>query len=206
MSRCLHVVLSVVLGDAMAAAKNVSSSVSGTLVDPTGAVIAGASARLTRQGTAAFLPAMSGSEGLFTFPNVAAGSYALSIQHPGFKAFEVKEIAVSSSEIRSLGRLTLQIGEVRESVSVSADTTPLQLSSAERSGVVTGSQINDLALKGRDFFALLQTIPGVVDTAQETREVTSNQPQRGIYINGTRENQKNVSVDGVTAMDTHSNG
>jgi Carboxypeptidase regulatory-like domain/TonB-dependent Receptor Plug Domain len=206
MSRCLHVILSVALAAALAAAQNVSSSVNGTLVDPTGAVIEGATCVLTRQGTGAVLTAISGSEGLFTFPNVAAGSYALSIQHPGFKAFEVKEIAVSSSEIRSLGRLTLQIGEVRESVSVTAETTPLQLSSAERSGVVTGSQINDLALKGRDFFALLQTIPGVVDTAQETREVTSNQPQRGIYINGTRENQKNVSVDGVTAMDTHSNG
>ena len=206
MSRCLHVVLSVVLGAALAAAQNVSSSVNGTLVDPTGAVIEGAACILTRQGTGAVLTAISGSEGLFTFPNVAAGSYALSIQHPGFKAFELKGVSVSSSEIRSLGRLTLQIGEVRESVSVTAENTPLQLSSAERSGVVTGSQINDLALKGRDFFALLQTIPGVVDTAQETREVTSNQPQRGIYINGTRENQKNVSVDGVTAMDTHSNG
>ena len=134
MSRCLHVVLSVVLGAALAAAQNVSSSVNGTLVDPTGAVIEGAACILTRQGTGAVLTAISGSEGLFTFPNVAAGSYALSIQHPGFKAFELKGVSVSSSEIRSLGRLTLQIGEVRESVSVTAENTPLQLSSAERSG------------------------------------------------------------------------
>ncbi|MGH8247538.1 MAG: carboxypeptidase regulatory-like domain-containing protein, partial [Gammaproteobacteria bacterium] len=206
MNRCLYVILSVLFGAALAAGQNVSSSVNGTLVDSTGAVIPGATCTLIRQGTGAVLTAISGSEGLFTFPNVAAGAYTLSIQHPGFKGLEVKDIAVSSSEIRSLGRVTLQIGEVRESVSVTAEAAPLQLSSAERSGIVTGSQINDLALKGRDFFALLQTIPGVVDTAQDTREVTSNQPQRGIYINGTRENQKNVSVDGVTAMDTHSNG
>jgi hypothetical protein len=187
-------------------AQNVTSSLNGVLADPTGAAVAGATCHLTRQGTGASLTAVSNAEGLFTFPIIPAGLYTLQVQHAGFKGHEVKDIAVSSSEIRNLGRITLQIGEVRESVSVTAEATPLQLSSAERSGIVTGSQINNLALKGRDFFALLQTIPGVVDTAADSREVTSNQPQRGIFINGTRENQKNVSVDGVTAMDTHSNG
>jgi len=191
---------------AVASAQNVSSSVNGSLADPTRAAIGGAEVKLTRHGTGSVLTTRSDSEGLFTFPNVGTGVYDLSVQQSGFKALAVQDIAVSASEIRSLGRLTLQIGEVREAVSVTAEVTPLQLSSAERSGTVTGAQINNLALKGRDFFALLQTIPGVVDTAADTRETTSNQPQRGIYINGTRENQKNVSVDGVTAMDTHSNG
>ena len=123
----------------------------------------------------------------------------------GFKALQVKDIAVTSREIRSLGQLALQVGEVRESVSVTAEGAAVQLSSAERSGVLTGSQINDIALKGRDFFALLQTIPGVVDT-NASRETTSNVAGSGIYINGNRDNQKNVSVDGIVAMDTHSNG
>jgi hypothetical protein len=196
----------VALAVPLALAQNVSSSLNGTLVDPTGSAIAGAEVKLTRQGTSTVLAAQSNTEGLFTFPLIGAGIYNLSVQHAGFKALEIKDIAVSASEVRSLGRLALQIGEVRESVSVTAEATPLQLSSAERSGTVTGAQLNDLALKGRDFFALLQTIPGVVDTAADSREVTSNQPQRGIYINGTRENQKNVTVDGVTSMDTHSNG
>lgn len=206
MARYLSAPLVVLLGVTLAVAQNVSSSVNGTLVDPTGAAVPGAACTLTRQGTGAVLTALSGTDGLFTFPSVPAGAYTLSVQQPGFKALEVKDIAVASSEIRSMGRLVLALGEVRDSISVTAEATPLQLSSAERSGVVTGTTLNELALKGRDFFALLQTIPGVVDTAQDRREVTSNQPQRGIYINGTRENQKNVSVDGVTAMDTHSNG
>src|SRR5687768_1807093 len=109
MNRCLLVVIAIVIGAALAAGQNVSSSVNGTLVDSTGAVIPGATCTLIRQGTGAVLSAISGSEGLFTFPNVAAGTYALSIQHPGFKALEVKDIAVSSSEIRSLGRVVLQI-------------------------------------------------------------------------------------------------
>jgi len=202
----LTLFLSILLLAGLAPAQNISSSVKGVLVDPTGSALAGAEVKLIQQGTGTTLHAASNTEGSFTFPIVSAGTYHLNVQHAGFKALEVKDIAVSAAEIRTLGRLTLQIGEVRESVSVTAEATPLQLSSAEHSGTVTGSQLNNLALKGRDFFALLQTIPGVVDTAADTRETTSNQPQRGIFINGTRENQKNVSVDGVTAMDTHSNG
>jgi hypothetical protein len=206
MKRSLAVLFALLLATGASFAQSVSSSLNGMVADSSGAALPGATCTLTREGTGAQLAAVSGAEGQFTFPNVPAGVYTLRVEHPGFKALELKSIAVASSEIRSLGRLTLEIGEVRDSVSVTAEATPLQLSSAERSGIVTGSQLNELALKGRDFFALLQTIPGVVDTALDSREVTSNQPQRGIYINGTRENQKNVSVDGVTAMDTHSNG
>lgn len=185
--------------------QGISSAVNGTLVDSTGAVIGGATCTLTDQGTSAVFTATSAPDGMFTFPTVPAGTYSLSVQAPGFKALQVKEVAVTSREIRSLGNLTLQLGEVRESVSVTAEGAAVQLSSAERSGVLTGSQVNNIALKGRDFFALLQTIPGIVDT-NGGRETSSNSAGSGLYINGSRDNQKNVSVDGVTAMDTHSNG
>ena len=99
----------------------------------------------------------------------------------------------------------MQIGEVREAVNVTAEAAVLQLSSAEKSGVLTGTQVNNLALKGRDFFALMQTIPGIVDT-NSSREATTTASNASIYINGARDNQKNFTVDGVTAHDTHSNG
>ncbi len=185
--------------------QSVSSAVNGALVDSTGAAIPGAACSLREQTTGALFTANSGTDGLFTFPTVPAGTYSLSVQAAGFKALEVKNVAVTSREIRSLGNLTMQVGEVRESVSVTAEGAAVQLASAERSGVLTGNQVNDIALKGRDFFALLQTIPGVVDT-NSARETTSNTAGSGIFINGARDNQKNISVDGITAMDTHSNG
>src|SRR5574340_143411 len=188
-----------------ASAQSISSSVNGSLLDSTGAAITGATCKLTDQATGGAFTAASGVDGVFTFPTVPAGTYTLSAQAPGFKALQVSDIAVTSREIRSLGNLTMQVGEVRDSVSVTAEGAAVQLSSAERSGVLTGNQVNGIALKGRDFFALLQTIPGVVDT-NSARETTSNTAGSGIYINGNRDNQKNVSVDGITAMDTHSNG
>ena len=204
MERFRFVIL-MLLVSALAFGQTVSSSVNAVVVDSTGAAVAGASCQLINQATGAPLSATSGVDGLLTFPTVPAGTYTLRVQMQGFKALEVKDVVVTSSELRALGKLTLQLGEVRESVSVTAEVAALQLSSAERSGALTGSQVNDIALKGRDFFALLQTIPGIVDT-KATRETTSNSSNTGININGARDNQKEVMVDGMVDHDTHSNG
>lgn len=164
----------------------------------------GATCQLTNQATGAVSSQKSADDGSFTFPNIFAATYKLTVQATGFKTVEINDIFLTSSEIRSLGRVSLQLGEVRDAVSVKAEAADVQLASAERSGVLTGGQLNDIALKGRDFFALLATIPGVVDT-NASRETTTNASNGGTFINGARDNQKNFSVDGVTNMDVGSN-
>jgi len=183
----------------------VSSSVNGALLDPSGARIPGASCALTKQETGAVLRTSSGVNGLFTFPSVLPGVYTLSVQAAGFRALQMKDVVVTAGELRTLGNLTLQVGEVRDSVSVTAEAAPLQLATAEKGGLVTGRQLNDISLKGRDFFAFLQMIPGVVDTTA-SREVSSAGSGSGISINGNRGTQKNFNIDGMTSMDTGSNG
>jgi hypothetical protein len=185
--------------------QSVSSSVSGVLLDPTGGAVPAASCKLTNQTTGIILTASSDANGLVRFATVPAGAYTLNVQSFGFKSLEIRDIAVTSSEIRTLGNLTLQLGEVRESVSVTAEAVELQLASAEKAGVVTGSQLNNIALKGRDFFAFMQTIPGIVDT-RASREATRNDSVGSISINGARSNQKLFTVDGMVDFDTHSNG
>ncbi|MEK7752792.1 MAG: carboxypeptidase-like regulatory domain-containing protein, partial [Acidobacteriota bacterium] len=140
-------------------AQNVSSSLRGVLKDPSGAAVAGVECRLKNQATGMSVAVKTAADGAFVFPSIPAGEYAVSVQAAGFKALEVKNIFVSSSEVRTLGSLTLEIGEVRDSVSVTAEPAAVQLASAEHSGVVTGGQLNEIALKGRDFFALPATIP-----------------------------------------------
>lgn len=185
-------------------AQNISSSLSAVLLDPSGAPVPGAACTLTNQATGARLTAASGNDGAVTFPMVFAGTYILEAKAGGFKSLEIRDVFVTSSERRSLGNLALQVGELRDSVSVTADAADIQLLSAEHSGVVTGAQLNDVALKGRDFFSLLATVPGIVDT-NASREATSNASNGGTFINGARDNQKNFSVDGITDMDTGSN-
>lgn len=187
-------------------AQTVSSSVKGVVVDPSGAVIPGAACALTDQATGRTLEASAWSDGNFTFPNVPPGTYTLRIEASGFKVMTVTGVVVHTSEVRTLGNLTLRVGEVKESVSVSAEiaVVQVQLASGEKSGLVSGDQLNSIALKGRDFFGMLQTLPGVVDTnaGRETLHTTSIQ---GIYINGGSDRSKNYSVDGVFSLNS-SNG
>lgn len=186
-------------------AQNVSSSITGVFVDPTGAALVNVEITLVNQATGVTFTTHSGPDGGFSLPNLLAGRYTLTARLPGFKTHETRDIVLTAGEIRSLGQVQMQIGEVRESISVEAIATAVQTSSAEKSGVITGSQLNDIAVRGRDFFTYLSTIPGVVDNFSQRRETASPDSIRGTFINGGRENQKNLTVDGVTDLDTGSN-
>ena len=186
-------------------AQVVSSSVRGSIIDPTGAAVPGATCTLTNQATGGSLTTAASSDGSFVFPNVQAGTYTLRVQATGFKVLESKDIVVTANEVRSLGQLTLQLGEVREVVSVTAEAGQVQLASSEKSGLISGDQIQNIAVKGRDFFALLLTVPGIVDNFSQPRETPTPDAIRGTFINGLRQNQKNLAVDGVTNLDTGSN-
>jgi hypothetical protein len=99
--------------------------------------------------------------------------------------------------------MTLTLGNTSEKVSVIAEATPVQTSSSEKSTVVDGHQLNDISLKGRDLFGFIRLVPGVIDTAN--RDVTSPNGFGSITINGNT-SAKNFTVDGITDVDTGSNG
>lgn len=141
-------------------AQNVSSSITGVFVDPTGAALVNVEVTLTNAGTGVKFTTRSGADGGFSLPNLLAGRYHLTATMPGFKTHETRDIVLTAGEIRSLGQIQMQIGEVRESISVEAVATAVQTSSAEKSGVITGSQLNDIAVRGRDFFHVSVDDPG----------------------------------------------
>ena len=185
-------------------AQNVASSVTGLVADPSQLGIAAASTTLTDQATGRALVAETWADGTFTYPSVPAGTYTLRIETKGFKILEIKDVVVNANEVRALGKIVLQLGDVRESITVTAESTlaAVQLASGERSGLVSGAQLNDIALKGRDFWAMLQTLPGVVDDGTEGRETINWTDNRGTYINGGSDQSKNYSVDGIFSLNT----
>ena len=88
--------------------------------------------------------------------------------------------------------IVLEVGSQSESVTVEAQTVQLETVSAERSGVVTGRQMLDIALNGRNFTSLLKTVPGApADAGSGPR-----------HFNGQRANQNNFTVDGQTVTDS----
>ena len=188
-----------------ARAQNVTASVTGRVVDPADAILAAASVTLTSQDTGAARQATTDPSGNFRFNEVPPGTYSIQVQASGFKALKEQNISVSASETRDVGVLHLEIGSVSESVTVTAEATPIQLASSEKSQLIDASQLENVTLKGRDLFGYMHLLPGVVDTTA-SRDVTAPGNIAGIYINGNYQSAKNFTVDGITDMDTGSNG
>ncbi|MEO8594851.1 MAG: carboxypeptidase regulatory-like domain-containing protein [Candidatus Solibacter sp.] len=186
--------------------QNTSSSVKGTITDPSGAVVVGAACTLTNEATGQAATAPTQSDGGFVFTTVLPGTYKLTVSAPGFKALTIEKMSVSQAELRTLGTLTLNVGESKETVTVTGQTVALQLGSAEKSGIVTGSQLGEIAIKGRDLMSFLSTIPGVVDTSGGSgREALDPNGAVSITINGNSAGTKNVTVDGMNVIDTGNN-
>jgi len=173
------------------------------VLDPAGAVVPNAAVTLTDLDTGTTRDGVTDTTGVFRFLNLTPGNYSVTIHVSGFKTFVQNNIAVAAQETRDTGKIELEIGNTSERISVMAEATPVQTSSSEKSQMVDGHQLNDITLKGRDLFGYMRLIPGVIDTAN--RDVTSPNGFGNITINGNT-SAKNFTVDGITDVDTGSNG
>src|SRR5579871_4702263 len=186
-------------------AQTVSSTLKGTVQDSTGAAVVGAVCKLTNPATNASVTVASGPDGAFQFLDVLAGTYSLTVAAPGFKRYELTGVEILASEFHSAGNIVLQIGQASESIVVTESAAPVQLSSGERSDTITGVELSDIAVKGRDFVSYLSTLTGVVDT-NGNRDAMQRNALSGIHINGGRDTQTLMVVDGMPLIDAGNNG
>lgn len=195
----------VLMGCTIVSAQTVNSVVIGRVVDPAGAVIAGGSVTLTDQNTAAVRMATTDASGVFRFPDVLPSTYNVSIALKGFKKETIQNVIVAADETHEMQTAVLEIGTSAETVTVTAEATPVQLGSSESSQVIDANQLENVTMKGRDLFGYFHLLPSVIDTTA-SRDVTAPGNIAGIYINGNISSAKNFTVDGITDMDTGSNG
>jgi hypothetical protein len=174
--------------------QNTSGSITGVVQDASGAVIPGAQASLIDQVVQGVAPrqTITNEAGIFLFSALAAGTYTVTVELPGFKTYKKTDIKLFVNDRMGLPPIVLEVGSQSESVTVEAQTVQLETVSAERSGVVTGRQILDIALNGRDFTRLLKTVPGAPADAVSGSTT----------FNGQRANQNNFTVDGQTVTDS----
>ena len=132
--------------------QTVSSSLVGTVLDPSSAVVPNAAVTATDEETGATRASVTDSSGVFRFLNLTPGQYSLSITVTGFKNISLKQIALAAQETRDVGRLSLVLGATTDTIAITAEATPIQLASSEKSQAIDGRQLNDITLKGRDVF------------------------------------------------------
>ena len=133
-------------------AQNTSGSITGIVQDSSGAVIPGAQVTLTNQeqGVAA-RQTITNEAGLYLFSALPGATYSVSVELPGFKMFRKTDIKLFVNDKLGLPPIVLEVGSQTESVTIEAETVQLQTVSAERSGIITGRQMVDIALNGRNF-------------------------------------------------------
>lgn len=177
-------------------AQLVSGSITGFVKDGQQFAVAGAKVTLINPQQATSREVPTSADGGFVITPVQPGTYTLQVEAAGFKRFEQTDIRLFANDRVALGDIILQVGAVSETITVEGSVSQVQAQSAERAGVLTGRQVVDLALISRNFFDLARTIPGIVYTGG----------LGGIQANGNRGNQNNLMLDGVTNVDTGSNG
>lgn len=183
-------------------AQGLTGQISGTLNDPNGGVVPNAKVEVMNQETALVRVATSDSEGNFVVTQLLPGTYAITVTVAGFKKFEKRNIVLTATERIDVHKLTLEVGDVSQTVTVTADQAFVKTESAERAGLIDEQQIQGIALKGRDYMGLVRLLPGVVDTAN--REAPGWNNLVGVNINGSRTGTLNLTLDGVSSLDTGS--
>ena len=185
-------------------AQGLTGQISGSIQDSTGSRVPGATVTLTNTDTGLVRETMSDNNGDFVFTQLLPGSFQVSVNKEGFKRYEQKDIAVTATERVVLRTVVLDVGSITETVSVTAEAARLQTQSSERSGLINTRQVQELGLKGRDYLGLVKLLPGVIDTAN--REAPGWNNLGGITINGNRAGTINLTLDGVSSLDTGSMG
>jgi hypothetical protein len=173
-----------------AAHAQVTARIKGTVADPTGAIVPGATVVATNQATGVKTTTTSQKDGGYLFPNLTPGTYSISVAVTGFKAFSASGIVITIDQ-EYVEPVTLATGAASDTVSVEADSVQVNTTDMQLSNIVDSAQMEELPLIGRNFTGLELTLPGVQASSDRfgTFSVSGAQTQQSEFlINGADTN------------------
>src|SRR5947199_7443509 len=153
------------LAPASLTAQSVSGSVSGTVVDQTRQVLPRAALSVFNELTRDTRTTATNEVGVFVISAVKPGTYTLRVELNGFATFERQNLVLPPNETLSAGTIQLKVGSVAESVTITAVSPIVQTTSSEHSALITSTQLEQVADRGRDVISLLRVLPGVAYTS-----------------------------------------
>ena len=180
-----------------ASADNLYASIRGTVVDPSGAVVPDAKLTATNVATGINYHETSSKDGLFTFQQLPIGDYTVRAEKPGFKTFSEARIHLDLDQVFNL-RVGMELGTVSDTITVDANPAQVETTSMQLGTTVTGQQIVDIPLNGRNWTQLMQLQPGV--------QSSSDRFGAGAYsTNGSETQQNSFLINGTDSNDTSLN-
>jgi Carboxypeptidase regulatory-like domain/TonB-dependent Receptor Plug Domain len=181
-----------------------SGSIAGSVVDAQHAAVPNAAVTALEQEQKVTFSTKTDEAGRFVFAQAPPGTYTLNISASGFKKYERRGITLNANDKLALGEIPMEVGAVNETIEVSATAVTLQTESAERSSALVAKQMENIAVNGRSYLDLVKLVPGVVSTVSLA---TAGPGGLGnISANGTRTNSNQLTINGISNVDTGSNG
>jgi hypothetical protein len=189
----------------IAAAQTITGSITGSVTDPSGAAVTSARVIARNNGTNVANTAEVNASGVYNLLFLPVGEYSLSVEAPGFKKSLAGPITLEVNQSARVD-IPLQLGQVSDSVEISATAVILQTESATTGETITGNTVTNIPLKGRNFAAVTLLVPGAINpnTSNFTsigRNTTGGRP----YVNGNREQSNNFLLDGQEFNDSIDN-
>jgi hypothetical protein len=191
---CLLAALPAVYG------QSVTGQISGTVVDPAGAVVPGATVQLTHDLSQQVHRYTTESNGSFIFTGLVPGAYSLHVTQAGFKGYDQKSITVATQERVDLHEIGLQVGDVTSTVEVQSNTVHVATDSSDRSISLNTMQIENMPTRGRNPVSLIMGMPGVQSTASGDYRGWNGGAIPG--VNGGQQGQIILNFDGAASQDS----
>jgi hypothetical protein len=178
------------------------ASLSGRVIDATGAVVEGAQVTANETDTNLSSTAETGRDGRFRFPYLQVGPYRITANKHGFhEATRSVTLTVGSAFDITI---PLQVGAAETTVQVSGESAILETDRSQIAGTISQTEVSNLPLNGRNFLDLTLLLPGVSPTNTNSTQLfpeTSAIPGQGISVNSQRNFSNSFIVDGLSAND-----
>jgi hypothetical protein len=192
---CTWLVLAPAVG-----AQTLYGTLTGSVVDKTGAAIPGATVTATNEGTGLTVDTVSDAEGAYAIRNLAPGSYKLSAALQGFKNFTQTAIPLAAGNILRVNA-TLEIGDLTESITVTTEAALLKTDKADVSVQLQPKEITDLPLNQfRNYQALMNLVPGATPGAFQNSQGSTPQRSLSVNVNGVNRNNNSTRIDGAASI------
>ncbi len=209
----LSMLLLVLVVSASSAWAQFTSGIEGTVTDPTGAVVSGATVTIKNEETGASQTFQTGDSGSFRFTTLASSAFTVSASAQGFKTTVQEHVRLAVAETKTLN-IRMVVGGTESTVTVTDEAPAVETAQARVSGQVSEKEVHDLPLSGRNFYTLVVLTPGVSGLpsgggqayAQASGDIFN--PEYGVNLNanGSRAESNSFLIDSASIDSSQRNG
>jgi len=196
-------ILCIFLFSAIAFSQTFRGTILGTVTDPSGNWISGATVKVRNNGTGLERTVSTSNDGTYTIPELPIGKYSVTVSQSGFQTSVTSDVEVDVATERRVD-VQLKVGQVTQTVEVSGESLPLvETTSNELGGVITAEVTQDLPVNGRDYTKLIYLNPGVAGSPDQISDSPGSFGE--FSMNGARGRSNNYLLDGTDMNDGYRN-